>query len=182
MIDAPKLTSNRTEAQRFLDLLEPYGEFWFQTAIEPKPKEKGAGGSRVLHGTLDDCWDELVKLNAMKRAVWVQINAGTGRADGAVTWVRSYFVDIDKGDGHDLLNAAVPTDIILETSPGKYHGYWLTGSCPLDQFKRRQLILAEKFGGDTSVCNLGRVMRLPGLLHQKEEPFLSRIFRIREGL
>jgi len=91
-------------------------------------------------------------------------------------------VDIDKGDGDNLLNAAVPTDIILETSPGKYHGYWLTGSCPLDQFKPRQLILAAKFGGDTTVCNLGRVMRLPGLLHQKEVPFLSRIFRIREGL
>lgn len=182
MTNAQNLSPNRAEAQRFLDLLERGGDFWFQTAIEPKPKVKGARGAKVLHGTLNDCWDELVKLNAMKRAVWVQINAGTGRLDAEVTRVRGYFVDIDKGDGNDLLNSPVPSDIILETSPGKYHGYWLTGDCPLDQFRPRQLILAEKFGGDVTVCNLGRVMRLPGLLHQKEEPFLSRIFRIRAGL
>ena len=176
------LTPNRAEAQRFLDLLEPGGEFWFQTALEPRPKVKSAGGARVLHGTLDNRWDELARLNALNHAVWVQINAGTGRLDAEVTRVRSYFVDIDEGNGDDLLDAAVPSDIILETSPGKYHGSWFTGECPLDQFKPRQLTLAEKFGGDTTVCNLGRVMRLPGLIHQKGAPFLSRILRVREGL
>ena len=174
------LKPDLAQAERFLNLLEPGGEFWFQTQIEPKPD--GRGAPRVLSGTLEQCWAQLVGINANGHAVWVQINAGNGRADKDVTRLRAYFVDIDEGDGTSLLNSEVPADIINETSPGKFHGYWLTPDGPVDKFKARQLALAEKFGGETSVCNPGRVMRLPGLVHWKETPFLSRILRIRPGL
>jgi RepB DNA-primase from phage plasmid len=96
--------------------------------------------------------------------------------------VRAYFVDIDSGDGSLLLNAPVPADVVIETSPGKYHGYWLTGGVVLEQFRARQLALAEALGGDSKVCDVSRVMRLPGFVHHKSTPFLSRVFRIREGL
>lgn len=46
---------------------------------------------------------------------------------------------------------------------------------PLDAFKPAQRALAGKFQGDTSVCDLPRVMRLPGFVHRKGEPFVTRI-------
>ena len=174
------LTPDLEQAQRFLDLLEPGGQFWFQTQIEPNPT--GRGAPRVLSGTLAQVASQLVALNRAGSAVWVQINAGTGRKDADVVRVRSYFVDLDHASPEPLFASPALTDILIESSPGKYHGYWLAGNVPLDQFTARQHLLADRFGGDHAVCNLGRVMRLPGFIHQKGTPFLSHIVQIRAGL
>lgn len=174
------LTPDVAQAQRFLDLLEPGGQFWFQTQVGPNPG--GRGSPRVLSGTLTQVADQLAALNLAGSAVWVQINAGTGRKDADVTRVRSYFVDLDHASADPLFASPLPADIIVQSSPGKYHGYWLTGAAPLDQFVARQHALADRFDGDHAICNLGRVMRLPGFIHQKATPFLSHIVQIRAGL
>lgn len=175
------LKPDLSEAQRFMDFLERGGHFWFQTALEPKP-EDGNASPRVLQGTLAQVSDQLVKLNQAGSAVWVQINAGTGRKDAEVNRIRAYFVDQDHGSTELLFNSAHPADIIVESSPKKFHGYWLASNAPLAQYADRMHALADKFDGDHSICNLGRVMRLPGFFHHKGEPFMSRIFKIREGL
>jgi RepB DNA-primase from phage plasmid len=56
--------------------------------------------------------------------------------------------------------------------------YWLVKDAPLDQFKETQTRLAKLVGGDPNVCDLSRVMRLPGFLHQKQpdKPFPVRVF------
>ena len=167
------------EAQRFLDLLEPGGSFWFQTAREPKP-EDGNTMPRVLHGTLAKVGDQLVRLNQTGSAVWVQINDGTGRKNTDITRIRAYFVDQDHGSSELLFNSAQPADIIVESSPGKFHGYWLTGEAPLAQYADRMHAFADSFDGDHNVCHLARVMRLPGFFHLKDEPFMSRIVKIGE--
>ena len=169
------------EAQRFLDFLEKGGHFWFQTALEPKP-EDGNAHPRVLQGTLDKVGDQLVKLNQGGSAVWVQINAGTGRANQDINRIRSYFVDQDHGSTDLLFDSIIPADIIVESSPGKFHGHWLAKNAPLEQYATRMHALADKFDGDHNVCHLARVMRLPGFFHLKGDPFMSRIVKIREGL
>lgn len=179
MIASVTLTPDRDQAQQFLDLLESGGEFHFQYAPEAAGSNVKAG---YIRGTLDDVWSRLVKLNDAGAAIWVQINAGTGRKDSEIERVRAYFVDIDEGDGAALLDPVAEADPIVESSPGKFHGYWLAGNVPLDQFKPRQQALADRFQGDPTVCNLGRVMRLPGFLHQKGEPFMSRILRTKKGI
>ena len=169
------------EAQRFLDLLGRGGSFWFQTAREPKPEDENTM-PRVLYGTLAQVGDQLVRLNQNGSAVWVQINAGTGRKNTDITRIRAYFVDQDNGSSKLLFNSAHPTDIIVESSPGNFHGYWRTGDAPLGQYADRMHAMADKFDGDHNVCHLARVMRLPGFFHHKDEPFMSRIVKIREGL
>jgi hypothetical protein len=161
-------------AERFLDLLEPNGTFWFQTAAEALDSRAHASN---FSGKLSELWERLVDMNLNGAAIWVQINAGTGRKDSDVTDVRAYFVDLDGADASELLSESAHTDILVESSRGKYHGYWLAGGVPLDQFKQRQLALAARFGGDTTVCNLGRVMRLPGLYHHKATPFRTRLIK-----
>ena len=116
------------------------------------------------------------------RKLWVQINAGTGRKDTDVNRIRAYFVDQDKGSTELLFASAYPADILVESSSGKFHGYWLAGNAPLARYADRMHVLADKFDGDHNICNLGRVMRLPGFFHHKVEPFMSRIVKIREGL
>ncbi|WP_163371942.1 DNA-primase RepB domain-containing protein [Endozoicomonas acroporae] len=70
--------------------------------------------------------------------------------------------------------------MIIESSPGNGHAYWLIEHCPLDGFKDAQKMLATALGGDPAVCDLPRVMRLPGLLHTKGSPFLTRIVQIND--
>lgn len=175
------LEPNVSEAKRFLDILEPDGEFWFQTAMEPK-KSKGKNPARVLHGKFVDVAKKLALLNQTGHAIWVQINAGTGRGNADITRIRAYFIDQDNGASDLLFTSPLPADIIVESSPGKFHGYWLTGDAPLDDYAARMHSLADKFHGDHNVCHLGRVMRLPGFYHLKYGQHMSRIAKVREGL
>ena len=175
------LNPDLNEAQHFLDFLERAGHFWFQTAREPKP-EDGNTLPRVLQGTLAQVGDQLVKLNQTGSAVWVQINAGTGRKNTDINRIRAYFVDQDHGSTELLFNSAHPANIIVESSPGKFHGYWRTGDAPLAKYADRMHALADKFDGDHSVCHLARVMRLPGFFHHKDQPFMSRIVKNGEDL
>ena len=46
--------------------------------------------------------------------------------------------------------------------------------CPLEIFESIEKKLIERFNGDPEVCDLPRIMRLPGFFHQKKEPILVR--------
>lgn len=176
-----RLTPDLKEAERFLNLLESGGHFWFQTLLEPKP-HNGHGMPRVLNGTFAKCADQLASINLDGSAVWVQINAGTGRRNTDIDRVRAYFIDQDHGASELLFSSPQPLDIVVESSPGKHHGYWLTRDVPLKAYADRMRALANRFQGDHAVCHLSRVMRLPGFIHQKREPFLSRIVQVRDGI
>ena len=70
---------------------------------------------------------------------------------------------------------SVHPDIVVESSHGRWHTYWKADDCPLEEFTLRQKQIAAKFGSDPKVVDLPRVMRLPGFLHQKGEPFLTHV-------
>lgn len=165
-------TPNPDLAQQFVDILEPGGAFVFQFV----PERSGCTVQpHVVIGTLAKVWPQIDRANQAGAAVFVQINAGTGRLDKDITGIRAYFVDLDGANPTPLLDRSSGADVIVNTSPGKYHGYWLTASAPLNEFKPRQQALARHFNGDLSVCNPARVMRLPGTIHWKSEPFLANI-------
>lgn len=175
-------TPNLTEAHKFLKLLDPLGVFTFQT-FDDDAARKDPRLNRVLHGTLAQHADELIKLNARGAGVFAMVNRGDGvvhpnertcRAKASVVAVRALFADLDGAPLEPVL-AAMQPDIVVESSPGRWHCYWLTEDCPLDDFKRRQKQIAAKFGSDPAVNDLPRVMRLPGFLHLKKEPFLTRV-------
>ena len=92
--------------------------------------------------------------------------------------VRALFVDFDGAPLEPVLQCGMPPQIAVDSSPGRYHAYWLVSDCPLQDFTRIQVALAEKFGGDPSVKDLPRVMRLPGFCHRKAEPVLTTVHSI----
>ncbi len=63
--------------------------------------------------------------------------------------------------------------LVVQSSPGHFHLYWLVEDFPLAAFKAAQLKLAELTGGDMGVAKNAAqgVLRLPGYFHQKGEPF-----------
>lgn len=163
-------------AERFLQALDPAGMFCFQSFSD---SSKNPALVRTLHGTFAEHQAQLARLNEAGAGVFVTVNKtdGRGRKTENITGVRAIFLDLD--------GAALPEGwpiephLIIETSPARFHCYWLVSSedFPLDRFEPVQKAIAGRFGGDPAVCDLPRVMRLPGFFHLKKTPFLTRIAR-----
>lgn len=172
------LVRDLAAAERFLRILAECGDVTFQTFDDSK--EKRWHLSSVLHGDLDGCRAALEAANDGGAGVFVMANAGDckGRKTENVRAVRALFVDLDGASVSPVLACGVEPHIVVESSPGRWHAYWLCDDCPLDQFGPMQKAIATKFGGDSSVHDLPRVMRLPGFVHRKAEPFVSRLLAV----
>jgi len=169
-----------SEAERFLMALDPsakvYHFQWFGDTDAAKETHKAGHRS----GSFENLADMLQSWNDRAHGIFVVVNEtdGKGRATENITRVRAVFADFD--------GAPLPTEwplyphLIAETSPGRFHAYWFVDGLPLDKFKLVQLAVALWFGSDSKVCDLSRVMRLPGFLHRKGEPFMSRIVEMHD--
>lgn len=161
---------------RFLALFG--GAFTFQTFDDSKRKLPGL--SRVLHGSLREHATTLAELNARGAGIFFMVNEGDGmgRKVGNVIAVRALFVDLDGAPLAPVKAASLPPHCIVESSPGRWHAYWRVSDCTRDMFKPLQQALADRFDADRKVCDLPRVMRLPGFEHRKADPFTSRIIEL----
>lgn len=176
------LQPNLQMTQKFLTLLSE-GEsssdkdtFTFQTFTDNKSKG-GKHYPQILHGTLEQHREALIKLNQQGSSIFVTVNKtdGTGRKTENITAIRAVFVDLDGSPLEPIYQCALPPHIIIESSIGRYHAYWILEGLPLEEFSDIQKMLAATFKGDPKVYDLPRVMRLPGFYHQKGTPYLSKI-------
>ena len=165
----PELARKHTD--RFLNRFP--GKKTFQTFDDKKgPDGKGRGRlAKIIHD--DETY--LKNINDQGAGVFLTINEtdGKGRETRNITKVRAIYVDLDGADVNPVLQEM--PHMVVESSPGKFHGYWLVKDFPLEAFKATQQRLIKKFGGDKAVCDLPRVMRIPGYVHHKGEPFTTQI-------
>jgi hypothetical protein len=170
---ADALQPSASDAVRFLAALDAAGRFTFQTFDDSARGDESL--KRITHGNLIARWTELVWLNNSGAGIFVTVNATDlkGRKTENITRVRALFVDLDGAPLDPVATCSTPPHIIVESSPGRWHCYWLVCDVPLEAFKPMQKALAARFNGDPAVCDLPRVMRLPGFLHRKGEPFQS---------
>lgn len=171
------MTSVSDEAEAFLSALAPDGELTFQTFDDAKRRRKEL--SRILHGAYRTKAQALADLNQRGAGCFVMVNRGDskGRRIENVKSVRALFLDLDGAPLGPVLKAPIPPPIVCESSPGKFHAYWPITGIPLADFGRAQKAIAANYGGDAKVCDLPRVMRLPGFLHLKAEPVRSRLIQ-----
>lgn len=177
-----RVASAVSEAIRFLEALEPGASSWsFQTFDDTPGKRPELAGTR--HGTLMQHADWLTAQNVQGAGVFVTVNEtdGKGRKASNVIRVRALFADFDnpEPDALERLRAdPLPPSIIVESSTGKWHAYWLIEGLALADFKPLQQRIAEHWGSDPKVCDLPRVMRLPGFQHCKGDPHSVRLVEV----
>ena len=153
-------------ARRHLHFLDPEeSRHTFQVA----PDVDGAP-RRIFHGPLDALAPHLVSANEAGAGVFVMVNAGDlqGRKRENVVRVRFVFVDLDgapmpEPERHQAHG-------VVYSSPGRVHLYWRVTGVALEHFRPVQVGMGRFFGGDTSVCDPPRVLRLAGFLHRKRAP------------
>src|ERR1700676_13385 len=163
--------------------------FEYRTFDDNHDRHNG-GLLETLSGTIQKNWSRLVQKSRVGAGCFVVVNKtdGKGLKKENVTEVRAVFADLDGAPLSAILQDEIfpPPHIINETSPGKYHAFWRVRGLPLEQFTPIQKMIARRFDGDPSVCDLPRVMRIPGLIHQKIKngfivpPSVSRIFKIND--
>src|SRR5262245_57272955 len=173
---------NVQEADRFLRLLGDGEQFTFQT-LDDDQTRKDSQLNRRLRGRLPEVADRLERLNQRGAGIYVTVNKiRPGRRTAAnVTAIRALFIDLDGAPLDPVWQWKLPPHIVVESSPGKFHVYWRADGVPLEEFGTLQRKLASVFDSDPSVCDLPRILRLPGAWHQKvlrdgthSEPFMSR--------
>lgn len=172
-----------TEAARFLHALDPaVTTFCFQTFDDDVNRKDGTL-ARVLHGSLDEHAAALTRLSQRGAGVFLTINEtdGHGRKTENIVRVRAVFVDLDGAPLEPCMQARLKPHIVVESSPTRWHCYWRVTSMPLDQFEGAQRELIDRFNSDGSVHDLPRVMRLPGFVHQKGKPHLTRVVSLNDA-
>ncbi|MGY3265166.1 AAA family ATPase [Lysobacter sp. HA35] len=162
------------EAQRFLTILDEEAEEFCFRVFDDDAARNDSRGARKFDGSLDAVGASLTAAGLERRGVFVVVNQGGQEAD-SICRIRAVFADTDGADLGPLLACDLEPHLIVESSPGKWHVYWLVDDLPLDRFRSVQHAIASEFGTDRSICDLPRVMRLPGSLHQKGKPFRVRV-------
>jgi hypothetical protein len=178
-----------TETERFLRLLDPTAtSFAFRTFDDNVDRDSPAL-LRVFYGPLSRHAAELQRLNELGAGVFVIVNQtdGEGRKAENIVRIRAVFADLDGAPLEPVMAARLKPHIVTESSPAKWHCYWLVDGMPLEDFTAVQTAIIERFNSDPVIHDLPRVMRLPGFVHAKvkngvrAEPFVSRIISVHDG-
>ncbi len=82
--------------------------------------------------------------------------------------IRAVFCEFDNKT--DIPKFPLKPSIVVQTSEGKYHFYWLTTTENLEEWAGVQQCIVNNYGGDKNAKDLTRYLRIPGFLHCKREP------------
>lgn len=164
----PALVVDLEAARRYLRTLDPgTREFTFQTFDDLKTR-KETTLAQTLHGTIDDLAPTLARLNRRGAGVYVTVNRtvnGSRRKEDIIE-ARAMFRE---ADSPDLPIIPIEPHLVVETSPGKKHEYFLLE--PNSDFETWEGILetvVAEYGGDPGAKGRNRVLRLPGFYHMKD--------------
>lgn len=177
------MTSDRDMTRLYMQALTGSSEA--EVTWQYFPDQKDNNGKRQKaghpHGSHRTHYRNLEKKQADGCGVYVMVNEGDGKGRKAenVIKVRAVFIDLDGSPKEPAVNLLKP-HIVVESSPGRFHLYWIVSDCPLAEFKPLQKAIAAKFDGDISCIDLCRVLRVPGFWHLKKEPYLTRLLEVNE--
>jgi len=167
--------SKETSYYKFLKM---FGDNHSFQTFDDKAKNKKI--TKQLHGTIQEHFTELATLNKKGAGVFFTVNKTDlkGRSRDHITKVRAVFIDLD---GTPLPRSFdLQPHAIINTSPNKYHCYWLVDDMHLETFTLYQQALAKKFNSDPCVKDLSRVMRVPGFYHCKKSPYPIKIVSLHD--
>lgn len=167
--------------RKFIELVHgSTSNAWYQTYPSKNREKKTAASESFKSNVNNELRLRLKTENKKKLNVSVAINrvVGNKRTSARVRSINALFIDSDDGKQslESLLSLRVVPHVIVETSPNRFHAYWLVKDCKTEQFKALQIALANHFKTDLNICDLARVMRLPGTINwNHEKPFLAHI-------
>ncbi|MHA2064834.1 MAG: DNA-primase RepB domain-containing protein [Candidatus Thorarchaeota archaeon] len=98
---------------------------------------------------------------------------GKHRTARMLSRIRAVWADDDNIRDEPRSDFPISPNVVVETSRGKFHYYWLTTTDNIEEWGGVMNGIANKFNTDGNSKDLVRVLRLPGFFHKKKEPFQS---------
>ena len=143
--------------------------------------------ARTLHGSLSALAKELDRRNQAGAGIFLAVNAtdGAGRSKANIIGFRSWWADLDGPDSLSFPGTKalpLPPSLRIQSGHG-VHLYWCAQEpmpCAGDperqkthegELRQIQKVL-KPWGADPTVCEVARVMRLPGFFNRKREPHI----------
>lgn len=173
--------------EEFLSALFSKDEMIFFRVFDDK-KRGGAGMNMECRGENASKIVPVLKgRNAEGAGVFFVVNGG-GQTDKAVMAAgscRAQFVESDDktiAEQLEQINSFPLEPSAVVRSKKSLHCYWFLNGGEIRHFRKIQLALVKKFGGDPKIVNESRVMRLPGFDHCKGDPFPVRLIHWRPDL
>jgi hypothetical protein len=172
-------------ASRFLKILDEKAKsFTYQTFHDTEAKEKNPALAHIIAGPAHD---RLLDLHERGAGIYVTVNETSDKAirrDANIIRVRAVWREADAANLPEL---PIEPSLIVKTSPGHSHEYFLVADdWPADAQGRADFAavmerMVETYKSDKNAKDLCRVLRVPGFLHRKHEPHLIRISKPNGG-
>lgn len=102
------------------------------------------------------------------------LDPGKHRTKKMVIRCRSVFMDDDNPRDKAREDFPLSPSLVVQSSPGKYHYYWLIdgGTDDKDTWNMIQRALMVRYDGDKQAKDITRYLRLPGYNHNKRDAFM----------
>ncbi|AGK59917.1 hypothetical protein HYPDE_41243 [Hyphomicrobium denitrificans 1NES1] len=180
-----KVTSSLNgEAQRFLALLAPEAKEFDWRFILPDSRLDDIGtGLKIINQRGSARFSKTAAQTANEKGygVFVTVNEtdGAGIKAKNITRVRAVFADFDDGLPDQF---PLQPSMIVQTSPGKAQVYWLVeDDMAPAQFASIEARLVQTYNADKNAKDIARVLRVPGFMHTKGEPFPVKLVSPKNG-
>lgn len=120
--------------------------------------------------TLSKLAPRLLARNREGDAVFFCVNQSDGKGVKKVNMKAARCLVLDL-DGAPLPKSwHIEPHLVVETSPNRYQVFWaIKKTTDFDLYENIALRLAHHYDGDKSVCDVTRIFRVAGFLHQKKE-------------
>jgi P4 family phage/plasmid primase-like protien len=138
------------------------------------------GYAKAVCGRLDELLPIIQSANRDGCSVSIMTNPATGPKQIDVQEIRVVFADDDTYRMDPRTDWPLAPHMVVESSDGRYHYYWLieSGCITPEELGKLQKMIAARFGTDGSLSDFAKKARLPGTYHLKGMPFRTRIEKI----
>lgn len=186
----PAIVPDLEEARRFLQLLDPEATYFtFQVFEDDKDRQRRERAEQTVlgkrftskewihHGPIDEVWEKVCLRNQNRYGLAVCPNGTDGRGRKNDNIIKRHALWLDRDETLADLDSFIGTlpllpQIVVETSPTRYHFYFLTepfAPGEADQYPGFLKALADNFQGDRSAVSPCFTLRLPGSIHAKRD-------------
>jgi len=134
-----------------------------------------------FRGTYAERAAVLQQRNRQGFGVYYSLNRtdGKGVKNANIVAVGALPLDLDNTKPPAAWDGDLRPHCVLESSPGRFQAiFMITPTTAFDTASQMVQRLALRYGGDPSVADRARVLRLPGFVHLKARAFTSRIVSI----
>ena len=166
----PVAEQDLSQAERFLKFISSDSQYFCFRTYGDKDKKNPTLRSK-LKGSFEQHSKTLITKNKMGASICVVVNDG-GHTDSEIQKIRFVFADTDGAPVTPLIEALRP-HAVVQSSDERFHIYWRVKNIDVSGFTHIQKQIARKYNTDPSISNPSRIMRIPGFLHHKGDPYLT---------